>query len=202
MSLLRSCFWGLAACLFLMVPVKAEQAPLALVQTASETILSELNATPEGERAPDFVQGLIEQLLLPLLAQQTIAERVLGDTWQTASDVQRQRFVEEFRRYMVSFYTEVFRAYSGEKVSYSVDDTSQASSCCTIISNIYQQSGRAIEARYRLEQQSQDWKVTDVVVDGVSMVQSNRQQYRYLIERNGLDKVISMLEARNNQLRR
>lgn len=202
MHLFRSFILVLFVALGISGPSQAEQAPLTLIQQASDQILSELRSKPEQERTPVFVRGLIEKVLLPLMAERTIAERVLADQWQQATPEQQQHFTKEFSRYMVNFYTEVFRAYSGEKVSYQLDEDSLTSSCCTIISDIYQQNGKAIEARYRLERHSEEWKVTDVIVDGVSMVQSNRQQYHYLVSRNGLDKVIDMLRARNNQLRR
>lgn len=185
--------------LLAVAPVHADEAALATVRQASDGILAKLTPLAAEPKDPYFVRNLIETILLPHIEQQTIAERVLANNWQQATEEQRARFIKEFRNYMLNFYTAIFRTYSGEKVSYQLEKSSSTSTSATIVSHISQEVGQPIEARYRLERFGDEWKVTDVIVDGVSMVQSNRQQYRYLISRDGLDKVIAILSMRNSQ---
>ncbi|MCK4744359.1 MAG: ABC transporter substrate-binding protein [Sulfuriflexus sp.] len=182
------------------VAADAVTPPLKMVRSASDTVLGRViadKALIEKDRA--HVLGLINEILIPHIDDRTMARRVLGKTWETASEAQRASFTREFRRYMVRFYGQVLLLYSGEKVEYSsVEQASQPD--VRKISSLISRSGEVpIEAAYRTELRSDEWMVTDILVDGISMVHANQTQFKYLITRDGLEKVTSMLETRNDR---
>jgi phospholipid transport system substrate-binding protein len=178
----------------------AATGPLEMVRSASDAILGRVIADKTLiEKDPAHVVGLINEILIPHIDDRTIARRVLGEAWETASEAQRASFTREFRRYMVRFYAQVFILYSGEKVEYSsVEKTSQPD--VRKVTSLISRAGEApIQTAYRVEFRSDQWRVTDIIVDGVSIVQANQTQFKHLIARDGLDNVISMLETRNDR---
>jgi len=174
--------------------------PLEMVRSASDAILGRVisdKAIIEKDRA--HVVELINELLIPHIDDRTIAQRVLGKVWDTASESQREIFAREFRHYLVRFYAQVLLLYSGEKVEYSSVEKASQPDVRKVSSMISRTGEVPIEAAYRVELRSVEWKVTDIIVDGVSLVKANQSQFKHMIARDGLDKVSSMLEARNNR---
>lgn len=174
--------------------------PLEMVRSASDAILGRVIADKALiEKDPAHVLGLINDILIQHIDERTIARRVLGETWETASETQRASFTREFRRYMVRFYGQVFILYSGEKVEYSSEEKASQPDMRKVTSSISRAGEVPIQAAYRVEFRSDQWLVTDILVDGISLVHANQTQFKHLIARDGLDKVISMLETRNNR---
>jgi len=174
--------------------------PLEIVRSASEAILGRVIADKgliEKDRA--HIVGLINEILIPHIDDKVMAQRVLGEAWKTASDDARTHFTREFRRYMVRFYGQVLLLYSGEKVEYSSVEKASQTNVRKVSSLISRGGEQPIEAAYQVELNTGEWKVTDILVDGISMVKSNQGQFKHLIARDGLDKVIAMLETRNNR---
>ncbi len=178
----------------------AQDTPLDIVRGASDAILEKINV---GDNAPPLranqIAILITELLLPHIDDTTIARRVLLDNWNVATHQQQQRFVTEFKRYMVRFYVQVFLIYSGETVSYSMGDDKSHPDRRIVSSTISQRDGTSVKAEYLVERLSNQWKVTDIIVDGISLVRTNRSQFQHMIERDGFDKVIRVLTEHNNR---
>jgi phospholipid transport system substrate-binding protein len=174
--------------------------PLEMVRSASDAILERLTADKVLiEKDPAHVLGLINELLIPHIDERTIAQRVLGKTWETASEAQRAGFTREFRRYMVRFYAQVFMLYSGEKVEYSSVEKASQPDVRKVTSLISRAGEPPVEAAYLVEFRSDQWQVTDIIIDGVSIVHTNQTQFKHLVARDGLDNVISMLATRNDR---
>lgn len=174
--------------------------PLEMVRSASDAILGRVIADKALiEKDSGHVVGLINDILIPRIDDETIARRVLGPAWDTASPAQRTAFTLQFRRYMVRFYAQVFVLYSGEKVEYSAMETASQPDVRKVTSSISRSGEAPIQAAYRVELREGAWRVTDIIVDGVSLVQTNQSQFKHMIARDGLDKVIAMLETRNDR---
>ena len=181
------------------VAADAVTGPLEMVRSASDAILGRVIADKvliEKDRA--HVVGLINKILIPHIDDRTMAQRVLGEAWETASEEARASFTREFRRYMVRFYAQVLLLYSGEKVEYSAVEKGSQPDVRKVSSLISRTGDQPIEAAYRVELRSDEWMVTDILVDGISIVHANQTQFKHMIARDGLDKVTSMLETRNN----
>jgi phospholipid transport system substrate-binding protein len=201
-SILRPLF--LLALLFQCLPgamaANTATSPLEMIRSASDAILGRVIADKALiEKDPAHVLELINELLIPHIDDQTFARRVLGEAWETASEAQRASFTTEFRRYMVRFYGQVFILYSGEKVEYSSEEKASQADVRKVTSLISHDGQAPIEAAYQVEFRSDEWRVTDIIVDGISLVHANQTQFKHLIARDGLDKVISILETRNNR---
>ena len=179
---------------------EAVTGPLEVVRSASDAILGRViadKALIEKDRA--HVVGLINEILIPHIDDRTMAKRVLDKAWETASEDTRTSFTREFRRYMVRFYGQVLLLYSGEKVEYSSVEKASKPDVRKVSSLISRSGEVPIEAAYQVELRSNAWLVTDIIVDGISLVQTNQSQFKHLVARDGLDKVTSMLETRNNR---
>jgi phospholipid transport system substrate-binding protein len=116
---------------------------------------------------------------------QTIARFVLGRYWQTASDDQKQQFAKVFRDYVVLAYANRFNEFSG--ASFKVTGQRAESETTELVSTQVQRRDGSAPAHvdWRVRKGADGYKITEVIVDGISMSLTHRQEFASIIERNG-----------------
>lgn len=118
---------------------------------------------------------------------QTIARFVIGRSWMTATPEQQKEYMDLFEALVVKTYSDRFALYTGEgfKVRSSVPETDKD----TIVnSNITRPDGSAsTTVTWRVRTKGDKMGIIDVVVEGVSMSVTQRQEYSSVIQRNGGD---------------
>jgi phospholipid transport system substrate-binding protein len=118
---------------------------------------------------------------------QTIARFVIGRSWITATPEQQKEYVDLFEALVVKTYSDRFALYTGEgfKVVNSVPETDKD----TIVnSQITRPDGSpSTSVTWRVRTKGEKMGIIDVVVEGVSMSLTQRQEYSSVIQRNGGD---------------
>lgn len=147
---------------------------------ASEAIggLADKTLSPE-ERVAKFRQLLATGFDVPY-----IGRFVLGRYWRIANDAEKNEFLKLFEDFIVKTYADRFRDYSGENLrigAAKADDATQA----TVFSDILRPSGPPVKVEWRVERQESGFKIVDVVVEGVSMSITQRDDFSSVIQRNG-----------------
>lgn len=179
----------------------------ATIQTAEEVVMStadEVLARLSSEREaldadPSMIYGLINEIVIPHFDFVSMSKWVLGKTsWKGASEEQRERFVEEFRTLLVRTYAKALLEYSNEAIEYLPEESNPNSNLVVIKTKIHQPGTNAVPIDYRMHVSGGEWKVVDLVVDGVSLVSTYRGSFASEIKKNGLEALINKLSQRNN----
>lgn len=174
----------------MLCPVQADESHSAVVDKLGREAINTL--TNPGS---DLVE--IENKFLTLLtrdfAVKDIAQFVLGRYWRTANEDQKARFVTMFRHRLKKAYASRFKEFSG--VNFKVKNSRQESDYGVVSSTIQKAGGPEV---------SVDWwvksgKIHDVVVAGVSMRSTLRDDYNALVsQHNGqMDSFLTDLEKRS-----
>jgi phospholipid transport system substrate-binding protein len=158
----------------------------AVVETPVEFISVLGNRGLEVIRAPTslsvkatyFRQMLREDFDLP-----DMCRFVLGRYWRIASRRQRREFRHLFQEDLLHFYGTRFSQYSGEGFLVTGSRTDPAG--LVVTSRITRSQGSPIEVEWRLSIRDGVYKVSDVVVGGVSMAVTQRSEFAAIIQRNG-----------------
>jgi len=129
----------------------------------------------------------------------TIGRFVLGRYWNTATDQEKREFAPVFRDYVVQSYSVRFGEFGG--ASFKVTGERPESQLSTMVSTTVMQKNNQTPAKV-------DWrvtnvsgpKITEVIVDGISMSLTHRQEFASLIERSGggVGGLIAQLKAKIN----
>ncbi len=177
----------------------AEGDPQALVRETTREVLGALEEhRDEIQGDPRAVYRYVADLVLPRFDFELMSRFVLGRHWQNASAEQQQRFVEEFRRLLVRTYGTSLSEYSGQEVEFPAARTEGQGKRVSVPTEVVQDKGPNIPVDYKLyRNESGTWKVFDVVIDGVSLVQNYRSSFGTEVSRNGLDALIERLAKRN-----
>lgn len=172
-------------------------------------------ATPL-EGASQFVKWLAEQAIAALRAPGRSLEQretvfrnllrqgfdlpflgrfVLGRHWRTATPEQRNDFQQVFEEYILSTYSYRLGGYAGE--TFTVLSARAAGSKDTMVSTrIARPSGPPVKADWRVRVIAGQYKIIDIMVEGVSMAVTQRSEFASVIKRNGFEGLLTALRAR------
>jgi phospholipid transport system substrate-binding protein len=127
-----------------------------------------------------------------------MSRRALGAPWNDLSDQQKQEFVSLFRTLLTNSYADKIETYSGEGVQYLNERTEKE--YAEVRTKVL--SGKTeIPLDYRLMNKSADWRVYDVVVDGVSLVNNYRGQFTKILRASSYSDLVDQLRKKSDKLK-
>ena len=192
----------LGAALLIAGPVMAAaQAPQALVEETSKLMLGKLKEEAAVIKAePGRIYELVNQIVLPHFDFEYMSQMVLAKYWQRATPAQKKAFAEEFRTLLVRTYATSLNQYTDQKLTFKPFRPEARPELATVHSEVAQPGGFPIPIDYRLRQDGGQWKVFDVVIDGVSLVTNYRSSFAKEVRDGGLDGLVKTLADRNKQV--
>jgi phospholipid transport system substrate-binding protein len=170
--------------------------PGELVENSAKRMLQELDANRAMYRSdPKKLDALVGNVLLPNFDTDYAARLVLGQTWRTATEDQRKRFVD-------AFYHSLLRNYGAALIDFTADrfvilpyKGDPGDTTATVRTEVKRESGAKVPVNFSLRKTADGWKAWDVVIDGISYVKSFRTDFASEIQQKGLDDVIKRLET-------
>jgi phospholipid transport system substrate-binding protein len=162
-------------------PAAAVPDPAGFVTNLGEKTLDIINKRPpKSERDQRFRAVLREGFDM-----QSLSRFVLGPHWRSATDAQKQEFMSLFENWIVSAYGERFSNYSGEQFKV-VGQRPESEAVTLVTSQILRPAGGPpIKVDWRVAKVGGDLKISDVVVEGISLMVTQRQEFASVIQRNG-----------------
>ena len=160
--------------------IQEEQAVTFINRVGEKAIsILETHSSDQNQRSAGF-----EALLNENFDVKTIGRVVLGRYWRAASAEQQDEYMELFKDMIVRVYTERLNEYSGQKFqvtnAYSLDGKDSM-----VQSYIVPKSGPKVRLDWRVRPAGDTFKIVDVIVEGVSMSQTQRSEFASIINRNG-----------------
>ncbi|MEM9627038.1 MAG: ABC transporter substrate-binding protein [Pseudomonadota bacterium] len=176
--------------------VMRERDAQALVTRLVEQMLQAING--DGADQEHRMMTLIErETNLSLLARMT-----LGRHWRRATVEQRKVFVDVFRRYLLQSFTLRLQRYAGTGLGtihdrFSIIGTKKAGKNDVVVRSVIKPpSGASLEVDWRLRARDGRFFIIDLVVEGVSLLITQRSEFGSVVERIGIDGLIGELRTR------
>lgn len=178
-----------------------QEDPLGLVRSTADTVLAEVIANRESlDQDPASVYELVSEHVVPYFNFNSMTRSAMGRYWRRASNEQKEALIEEFRQLLVRTYGVALLNYSGEEITYLPLRASDNPDRATVQTRISETGGGPeIPVDYRMRRTDGNWKVHDVVIDGISLVSNYRTSFASQIRRGGIDGLIAQLVAQNNK---
>lgn len=194
---------GLGFCCALALPAAAAETtpPDALAKGVTEQVLAVLRADKDIQAGNHKkVIDLVENKVLPHFNFTRMTRLAVGANWRQASPEQRQRLTDEFRTLLVQTYAATLTAYRDQKVDFRPLRMQPSDTEVVVKSLINQAGGKPVTVDYRMEKTDNGWKVYDVVVADLSLVQNYRGTFNAEVQKGGVDGLIKALADKNKQL--
>ena len=172
--------------------------PESVIRNATDNVVERLEANPDLSRDPGRLFAMVNDVVLPHFDFNRIARRVLGKYWRRASDDQKRQFISEFQTLLVKTYAVAIASYDYEGIAYR-SPKSRSETEISVPTEISGNSSSVIPITYELHLVDGSWKVYDIVVDGVSLSLTYRNDFRSLVRQQGIDALIARLVAHNHE---
>jgi phospholipid transport system substrate-binding protein len=117
----------------------------------------------------------------------TLARFALGRYWRTASEKQRETYIELFKQMVIDVYSKRFTDYEGQR--FTIENARKANDTDVIVSSKVLppegEDGQTIKIDWRVRYKNSAYQIIDVIVEGVSMSLTKRSDFSSVIQRGG-----------------
>jgi len=200
MSMIRTTRWLAAAVLAVAAAGAHAQAkaPDVLIKEVSTDVLEAVKAD-KSIQSGDIrkVIALVDQKVLPYVNFQRMTAAAVGRYWRQATPEQQKRLEDEFKLLLVRTYSGALSQVSAEQKVELKPMRSQPTDNEVVVRTEIRGKGDPIQLDYRLEKSGDTWKIYDVNVLGVWLVENYRNSFAQEIGANGIDGLIAKLAERN-----
>ena len=183
---------GVLGLMLVSVPSAFAGAPREQVQSAIEkvtAILNDPNLKSDAKKSERIER--LRQVIFPKFDFAEMAKRSLGSNWQRRTPEEQQEFVKLFRELIENSYVENIDSYNGEKVN--IVGEKQEKDFAQVNTKIVNNKGEEFAVDYRLLQSSGDWKIYDVVIENISIVNNYRSQFNRVIAKSSFEDLLQKL---------
>ncbi len=175
---------GLMLLILLMVPFPAlAGVPLDTVKNNVNGVLDVLRDPKlQGESGKKVKEQRIAAAAEKLFDFVELSKRTLGLNWNKFTPDQRKEFVGLFKTILKDAYVEKITAYTNEQVNFT-KEVSLSEDTVEVQSNVVAKGGQ-VPIYYRVIKKDNEWKVYDVVIEGVSLISNYRTQFLEILGNN------------------
>jgi len=125
-----------------------------------------------------------------------MAEKVVGGQWKRLNENERQRWLLTFGQFMKANYAGRFVGYSGQSFE-TLGNEPGAHGTAIVRTRLHNPAGEDIDLTYRLRSIAPGWRIIDIYLKGtVSELALRRSEYSAVLERDGFDALLKVVEAR------
>jgi phospholipid transport system substrate-binding protein len=121
-----------------------------------------------------------------------MAKRSLGPAWRQRTPEERKEYVGLFRQVLENSYLGKVEAYQGEKIKY-VKDTMEEGRFATVETLIVTAKGQEIPLNYRMMKEASNWRVYDVIIEEISLVNNYRSQFGAILQKSSFQDLLARL---------
>lgn len=164
-------------------------APTVQIQAAVEKALSILR---DPKLQTEAKRKELREAIYSKFDFSEMARRSLGSHWQKRTPQEQQEFVRVFTELIEGSYMSSIEAYNGEKVVFGAER--QERDYAEVDTKIATKKGEEISVVYKLRQAGSDWKIYDVVIENISLVNNYRSQFNRVIAQSSYDELFRKMK--------
>nr|WP_245961255.1 ABC transporter substrate-binding protein [Neopusillimonas maritima] len=179
--------------------VNAKAPPNDFIKTVADNALAALRADDKAKAGDlERINALVDEYILPYVDLEKTTRLSAGRYWRQATPQQQQELVDAFKGTLI-------RTYSGALEQ--ADDVSEIKPLpfrgdpeaedVVVRTQLTQRNGPPVNVDYRMENSPNGWKIYDLNVEGIWLIQNYRNQFAQQINQNGIDGLITALNQHN-----
>ena len=169
--------------------------PLDTVKAHANSVLEVLRDPKlKGEAGRKIKEQRIQAAAEKLFDFVELSKRTLGLSWNNFTPEQRKEFVQLFEGILKDAYVDKIIAYSNEQINFTKEVP--LSETTVEVDSVVVTKGAQVPINYRVIKKDNDWKVYDVVIEGVSLINNYRTQFREILGNNPPEKLLETLRKK------
>ncbi len=179
----------------------AASSPMLMLEGTANQILATLKQNRASlKNNPQVIYQAVERHFLPNVDVSGMSRSVLGGkAWGAASASDRQQFSKAFTQLVIRTYAGPLAEYTDETIKFMPIRGSLESRFIRVNSVIVRSHGKNIPLSYSLVSKNGKWKIYDLSVEGVSLLQSFRSQFSEALQNSSMQDLIKQLQQHNKK---
>jgi phospholipid transport system substrate-binding protein len=177
-----------------------QSTPDGLIKTVVSDVMASVKSDPEIQKGniPRIVD-LVEKKIAPYTDMRRTTEMAMGPNWKKATPEQQAQLVSEFKSLLIRTYSGALSQLRDQTIQFkplraAPDDKE------VVVKTVVMGRGDPVPLDYRLEKTANGWRVYDMNIMGVWLVEAYRNQFANQISQNGIEGLVKFLQDRNKQL--
>ena len=191
----------ISTALFAMQSVIANDNPYLLMQNASDKLFSDIKANQAKiTQDPNYLKNIVRQDLMPYVHVKYAGSLVLGQHFKTTTPEQRSKFFTAFDQFIVQAYAQALTMYKDQKVEIEQPKDVSDSKVSIRVKVIQSGNQAPINLNFYWRKNSKDgkWQVYDMAAEGVSMVDTKKQEWSSILRKDGIDALTEQVQKAAN----
>ena len=178
----------------------ADVGPDELVKNTTLEVISVIKQDKDiqaGDRAK--IYALVEEKVLTHFDFRRMSQLAMGKNWRQATPEQQDAIIKEFRSLLVRTYAVSLSQYRDQKIEIKPTKLEPNAKDATVKSLFIQSGREPVTVDYLMYKIPAGWKVFNITVEGVSLVENYRSTFNEQVRKNGIDGLIQTLAERNKE---
>ena len=191
------CFFFFAA--LVVTPLQTDAA------TGKESVEKQVNKILEKLKDPAFKEqpkdakiAEVRKIINEIFDYSELSKRTLGRHWKKFNDAQKEEFVTLFSALLENVYADRILAYTHEVIEFG-KETELKKGRVEVESNIITSDNKKVPLNYRMILKDNQWRVYDVVIEGVSMVKNYRSQFQQILSKKSPEDLLETLRKKTQK---
>lgn len=201
---MKKFFYFLCCCTWLgwIAPVYADaNNPVNILQNIADQMIASLKSNKTSLKSnPALVYALANKIVVPYADLEEMSKRVLPpQVWNKATSSQRALFRKEFTTLLVRTYASALADYTDQSIQFNpIRGGYNGKQVVEVNSQIIRSDGPAVTVNYKLIKKGAQWKLYDMTVEGVSLLESYRSQFSEKLAAGNIDNLTQELSRHNS----
>lgn len=177
--------------------------PDVLIKEVTTEVMNSVKSDPKLEAGDiNAISALVNQKILPYTDFARTTQLVTGRNWRNATPAQQKELVVQFETLLIRTYAGAVAQIRDQQVQYLPFHSSPGDTDAVVRTRVVptNQGSNPIELDYRLGKTASGWKVYDINILGLWLIQTYQQQFNEQITNSGIDGLIKFLTDRNQKL--
>lgn len=192
---------ALLSCLFFSANALAQTSPEALILSVSQGVLDEVKADrtlQTGDIAR--LNQLVDKRVMPHVNFARMTALAVGRNWRSATPDQQDRIMKEFRQLLLLTYSGAVREITDTTIQVRPTRAKPEDTVVIVRTQVLRPGKEPIQLDYRMEKSGDSWKVFDLNVLGLWLVEHYRSQFAQVVSASGIDGLIKSIQEKNQSL--
>ena len=174
-----------------------QSSPLPVIKSGTERALEILHQSKSGQAAPlRQRKDEILKIVNHYFNFDEMAKRALGHPWKEQTQEKRSEFAGLFKQLLFNTYIDRLQNYTVSNEGVHYDSQQVDGDYAVVKTHIIYQGNKNVALDYRLHMTDGKWKVYDVVVEGISLVENYRSQFSSMLASESFDSLLQKLREK------
>jgi phospholipid transport system substrate-binding protein len=162
--------------------------------TVDKVLVMVKNTNLKSQAQKKELQARLAEVIYPRFDFAEMAKRTLGPHWGRRTAEEQREFVSIFAGLLGKSYSDRIESYRGQNVLYTreVEDKNYAEVDTTMVSDTQEK----VSINYKLHSVDKEWRVYDLVIEDISMINNYRSQFNRVIARSSFEELVRMLKEK------